>query len=125
MHVYPQRNLMGFHNLVLHDGYLGNARKTNMPAAEHWKNIDDYLPGSREKLNYDADIYDAGLDVNSWVARTWIYPEHLHSTNWVVNKSIDFLRKKDLRKPFFLKMSFIRPHSPLEPPKIYYDRYIN
>ena len=27
MHVHPLRNLMGFHNIELHDGYLGAYRE--------------------------------------------------------------------------------------------------
>ena len=52
-------------------------------------------------------------------------PEFLHPSNWTVNESIKFLQKKDPSKPFFLKMSFARPHSPYDPPKWYYDHYEN
>jgi arylsulfatase A-like enzyme len=42
----------------------------------------------------------------------------------VVTQAIDFLRRRDPRKPFFLWMSFVRPHSPLDPPQVYWDQYI-
>jgi arylsulfatase A-like enzyme len=125
MHVHPARSLCGFHNVVLHDGYLHTSRNKNTPANENWFNTDDYLPWLREKLGFNGDIIDTGLDCNSWVARPWIYPEHTHPTNWVVDQSIDFLRRRDPGKPFFLMMSFVRPHSPLDPPQYYYDMYIN
>jgi arylsulfatase len=126
MHVHPQRFLCGFHNVLLHDGYLHAYRNKDAKASENWFNTDDYLPWLREKLGHDvADIIDTGLDCNSWVARPWIYPEHLHPTNWVVSESIDFLRRRDPTKPFFLMMSFVRPHSPLDPPQYYYDMYID
>ena len=125
MHVHPARSLCGFHNISLHDGYLHTYRSNKSEASESWFNTDDYLPWLREKLGHDGDIIDTGLDCNSWVARPWIYPEHLHPTNWVVDRSIDFLRKRDPEKPFFHMMSFVRPHSPLDPPQYYYDMYIN
>ena len=125
MHVHPARSLCGFHHVTLHDGYLHTYRNKKSTASESWFNTDDYLPWLREKLGYDADIIDTGLDCNSWVARPWVYPEHLHPTNWVVDRSIDFLRRRDPGKPFFLMMSFVRPHSPLDPPQYYYDMYIN
>ena len=125
MHVHPQRSLCGFHNVVLHDGFLHAYRSNKTEASENWFNTDDYLPWLRERLGHDGDIIDTGLDCNSWVARPWIYPECLHPTNWVVEQSIDFLRRRDPRKPFFLMMSFVRPHSPLDPPQYYYDMYIN
>ena len=54
-----------------------------------------------------------------------MYDEMLHPTSWVVTESIDFLRRRDPTKPFFLMMSFHRPHPPLDPPQHYLDRYIN
>jgi arylsulfatase A-like enzyme len=52
-------------------------------------------------------------------------PEHLHPTNWVVSESIDFLRRRDPCKPFFLWMSFVRPHPPFDPPQSFFDMYVN
>lgn len=123
MHVYPERNLCGFHNIMLHDGYLHFARNKEGKAATQIEQCDDYLKWFREKNGHTVDLIDIGLDCNSWVARPWGYEENLHPTNWVVNESIDFLRRRDPGKPFFLKMSFVRPHSPLDPPKFYFDMY--
>ena len=123
MHVYPERNLCGFHNIMLHDGYLHFARNKEGKAATQIEQCDDYLKWFREKKGHNVDLIDIGLDCNSWVSRPWGYEENLHPTNWVVNESIDFLRRRDPSKPFFLKMSFVRPHSPLDPPKFYFDMY--
>ncbi|WP_280531355.1 arylsulfatase [Paenibacillus sp. J23TS9] len=124
MHVYPARNLMGFHNVVLHDGYLHhNRNKYSIPVREHYDEVDDYLHFLRQQAP-GADLTDLGLDCNSsTVARPWHLPEKLHPTNWVVTESIDFLRRRDPDKPFFLWMSFVRPHSPLDPPQAYLDLY--
>lgn len=43
-------------------------------------------------------------------------PAHLHQTAWVADRSIDFLRRRDLAKPFFMMSSFIKPHPPFEVP---------
>lgn len=125
MHVHPSRALCGFHNVILHDGYLHAYRSHKVPVRENQFNTDDYIQWLRSKMGVNADTIDTGLECNSWVARPWIYDEHLHPTNWVVDQSIDFLRRRDPSKPFFLMMSFVRPHSPLDPPKYYYDMYIN
>lgn len=125
MHVYPTRNLLGFHNVILHDGYMHYCRNNDNAYRAHWNQCDDYLNWLRKEIGSTADIIDSGLDCNSWVARPWPYEERLHPTNWVVTESIDFLRRKDPTKPFFLMMSFVRPHSPLDPPQVYYDQYIN
>ena len=125
MHVHPSRSLCGFHNVTLHDGYLHSYRGSGVAAGENQFICDDYMTWLREHRGIHADTIDTGLDCNSWVSRPWIYEEHLHPTNWVVDQSIEFLRRKDPSKPFFLMMSFVRPHSPLDPPQYYFDMYKN
>lgn len=49
MHVYPTRNLCGFHNIELHDGYMHyNRNRSTSTALEWWDYTDDYLPWLRE-----------------------------------------------------------------------------
>ncbi len=125
MHVYPTRNLCGYHNILLHDGYMHyNRFKHTTKTHESFEQTDDYLPWLRERAGAHVDLTDLGLDCNSsTVARPWTLPEALHPTNWVVTQSIDFLRRRDPTKPFFLNMSFVRPHPPFDPPQVYYDMY--
>jgi len=122
MHVWPPRSLMGFHNVVLHDGFLPH-RNTDTSAHTWWDRVDDYTQWLRQRAGNDADINDWGIHCNSWVARPYTLPEHLHPTNWAVSESIDFLRRRDRRKPFFLWTSFVAPHPPLLPPACYFDMY--
>jgi arylsulfatase A-like enzyme len=110
---------MGFHNVVLHDGYLHHERK----AGRRWEAGDDYLAWLRERAGASADYAAHGAECNSWVARPWHMDESLHPTNWVVMESIRFLERRDPAKPFFLWMSFVRPHAPLDPPQAYWDMY--
>lgn len=126
MHVYPARNLCGFHNVVLHDGYLHYSRfkHINLETESYNYGGDDYVPWLKQQAGTDADLIDLGLDCNSsTVARPWHLAEALHPTNWVVTQSIDFLRRRDPSKPFFLKMSFVRPHPPFDPPQVFFDMY--
>lgn len=123
MHVHPQRNLLGFHNVLLHDGYLHHYRNYDTAAGKAWHHTDDYTQWLWQRQGYPADIHDSGMDCNAWVARPWQYEEHLHPTNWVADQSIDFLRRRDPQKPFFLCSSFVRPHPPLDPPGAYFDMY--
>lgn len=127
MHVHPARKRCGFDNVLLHDGYLHfNRFKYNTQTNESADYVDDYLNWLRQKVGSQYDFLDLGLDCNSaTMARPWHLPEEYHPTNWVVTQSIDFLRKRDPTQPFFLKMSFVRPHPPFDPPKTYFDRYLN
>ena len=43
MHVHPLRNLMGFHHVELHDGYLHAYRRPDTPWYESQKVADDYF----------------------------------------------------------------------------------
>lgn len=120
MHVFPERERLGFDRVALHDGYLHYSRNGRDNLAE----IDDYLPWLREQMGYDADYVDHGLDCNSIVARPWDKPEYVHPTTWVVTRSIQFLRERDADRPFFLYVSFHRPHPPLDPPAWAFDQYL-
>ncbi len=121
MHVYPERSQLGFQHVILHDGFIHHARRT----AENLDRIDDYLPWLRQRLGRDAEYFDHGVNCNSIVARPWDKPEDTHPTNFVVSQSIDFLRRHDPRKPFFLFMSFHRPHPPYDPPAWAFEQYLH
>lgn len=121
MHVYPPRSLMGFHSVDLHDGYLRKERNRN----KDYELVDDYLLWFRKKCGQDVDLTDSGLGCNGYSVRPWPYEERFHPSNWVTSQAIDFLRKRDITKPFFLKVSYHRPHPPLDPPQYYLNRYLN
>lgn len=120
MHANPARNLMGFHNVVLHDGYLHRERAKR----DDYGLVDDYTPWLRERLGQpSADYIDTGVGCNGYAVNPWTYDEMLHPSAWVTTQSIDFLRRRDPTKPFFLMMSYHRPHPPLDPPVRFLDRY--
>lgn len=123
MHVHPLRNYLGFHNVDLHDGYLHAARYGSVPYRESQLVADDYFYWLKEELGISADVTDTGLDCNSYVARPWIYEEKYHPTNWVTDRSIDFLRRRDPEKPFFLMASYLKPHPPFDAPEYYFNLY--
>jgi arylsulfatase A-like enzyme len=121
MHVFPERSLLGFHNVVLHDGYLHNARLHN----DNIEMVDDYLPHLRAKYGPQADYADTGIGCNGYVVRPWVYDDLDHPSAWITTQAIDFLRRRDPRAPFFLFLSFHRPHPPFDPPRDYLAMYEN
>lgn len=108
-HFWPQRTLMGFESTELDES-------GRMPESEHRKWF---------RTNAPAGITpdDHGVDWNSWHARPWHCAEHLHPTHWTMSRALEFLRTRDKSKPFFLNISFARPHSPYVPPAFYFDLY--
>lgn len=121
MHVYPERTQLGFQHVQLHDGYLHYAREH----ADDIERVDDYLPWLRQRAGHDVDYAEHGMGCNSYTVRPWPVDEHLHPTNWVAGQSIDFLRRRDPRKPFLLMMSFHRPHPPLDAPAWATGQYLD
>ncbi|CAN5430300.1 arylsulfatase [soil metagenome] len=121
LHVYPERSQVGFQNVELHDGYLHYARDHHSDQSE----VDDYIQWLRRETGRpDADYHETGLHCNTFVARPWDKEEYLHPTNWVTSRSIDFLRRRDPRKPYFLYMSYHRPHPPFDPPAWAFEQYM-
>ncbi len=116
MHVHPQRWKAGFEDVVLHDGFLHYYGKDRTDDYEQW-----LLRQTRGEVTY----FDHGLESNSWVARPWHLPEWMHPTTWVVSRCCEFLKTRDPSRPFFLFMSFVRPHPPLDPPQVYWDMYVD
>ena len=123
MHVHPLRNYLGFHNVELHDGYLHAARYGSVPYRESQFVADDYFYWLKERLGVSADVTDTGIECNSYIARPWMHEEKYHPTNWVTDRSLDFLRRRDPQKPFFLMASYLRPHPPFDAPQHYFDLY--
>lgn len=113
-HFYPQRKHCGFEGL---ESY------------EAWQHltpgyVNDYHEWLKEKGNGMYDELQHGLDDNSFVARASTLPEELHNNSWVVTRGLEFLRKRDRTRPYFLNLSFHRPHPPIDPPAFYWDEYM-
>lgn len=123
LHVHPPRRTCGFNHVLLHDGHLSYYRNSELPYHLHQSVHDDYLRFLKNEKGIDADVTETGIDPNSWIARPWPYEERLHPTNWVTTESIDFLRKRDRDRPFFLMSSYVRPHQPFDAPQPFFDYY--
>lgn len=122
MHVFPERSRIGFDDVVLHDGFLHFGRRHGHRNLEA---TDDYLAWlHRQPGHAQSDHVDHGAGCNSQVARPWDKAEALHPTTWAVTEAIDFLRRRDTTAPFFLYLSFHRPHAPYDPPQWLLEQYL-
>lgn len=108
-HFHPHRASMGFQSAELDES-------GRMPDSEHRRWFQTQAP---DGVTPD----DHGVSFNSWHARPWHTAEHLHPTAWTLSRSLAFLRTRDRDRPFFLNVSFARPHSPYVPPAYYFDLY--
>ena len=112
-HFYPQRTHLGFDSLESYEGLQNfTGRYTN-----------DYFAWLAERSNGRLDENQAGLSFNSWIARPSPLPEEFHNNSWVASRAIEFIKRRDPTRPFFLNISFHRPHPPIDPPQTYWDEY--
>ena len=104
MHQHPPRKRYGFEQILTHEEYR-DWLEANQPAGADGQ-------------------FGAGPMHNDWTARPWHMPEGLHSTNWIVQRALEFLQRRDPSCPFFLVVSFYAAHPPLTPPEFYFNRYL-
>ncbi len=114
MHFYPQRNLHGFRMTILDE-----SGRTQSP--DFRSDYRSWFWSLAPTLNPDA----TGIGWNDFRSNVYALPEHLHPTRWTGDTAVNFLKEYKEDKPFFLKVSFARPHSPYDAPgrfaKMYAD----
>jgi arylsulfatase len=112
MHWAPQRNLHGFAQTLLDES--GRVESPDF--------VSDYRSWFRSQApGLDPDA--TGIGWNDYDSKSYALPERLHPTRWTADTAVDFLRSYRGREPFFLKVSFARPHSPYDPPARYLEQY--
>ena len=114
-HFTPQRAKMGFESQEFDES--GRMLRHGLK--------DEYRTWFDAEKRRDITPDDHGVDWNSWVSRPWHTEEYLHPTSWTMNRAIHFLSQRDRERPFFLNISFARPHSPFVPPAPYFEMYHN
>lgn len=82
--------------------------------------LDENHPGAYDRLQARNALGKTSGARQCWHASI---EEELHYNTFVADRSIDFLRKRDRERPFFLWCSFPDPHHPFSPPKPYCDMY--
>ena len=106
MHYHPQRNLNGFHHAVLDEsGRVQSPDFRSDYRAWFWS----------QAPHLDPDA--TGIGFNDYPAKPYALPEKLHPTWWTGQTAVNFLEGYKRPEPFFLKVSFARPHSPYDPPE--------
>ncbi len=112
MHFHPQRNTHGYAKTILDES--GRVQSPDF--------ISDYrrwFKSVAPELNPDA----TGIGWNSYRAAQYALPERLHPTHWTGMEAVKFLKGYDRDKPFLLKVSFARPHSPYDAPRRFWRMY--
>lgn len=112
MHWYPQKTLHGFHGTLVDES--GRVESSDF-ISDYRRWFAEVAPGQ----NPDA----TGIGWNDYRASVYALDEKLHPTLWTGNTACQFIDTYNKLEPFFLKVSFARPHSPYDPPQRFWDMY--
>lgn len=112
LHYAPQRNLHGFQEALLDES--GRVESPGFTS--------DYRAWfARVAPGRDPDA--TGIGWNDYAARPYALPEELHPTRWTGDRAVEWLQSYRDEAPYFLKVSFARPHSPYDAPERLWKRY--
>lgn len=108
-HFSPQRARLGFDHTIINE-------------SGRYREGDDFHRWLA-KTPYAGMERDTSIGNNDVFARRSVVPETHHVNTWTANECRDFVDRRDPTSPFFLWMSFSRPHSQYDPPAPYDDWY--
>ncbi len=111
LHVYPQRNRIGFDEVILSE-----------EARYEFGGTDDYEDWLA-RHGYLGLEYAHGMSNNQYFTRPWHLPEEAHATTWATRQMIRQIKRRDPTRPSFFYLSYIHPHPPLVPLRDYLDMY--
>ena len=111
-HYHTQRNPHGYQLALLDES-------GRVESPEFRSDYRSWFSSAAPNLDPDA----TGLGWNDYRARPYVLPEKLHPTAWTGQTAVNFLETYGRPEPFFLKVSFERPHSPYDPPERFWKMY--
>ena len=111
LHVYPQRDRIGFDDVILdEEGRL------------QYGTVDDYEIFLGDE-GHGGRHFDHGMSNNEYSTRPWHLPERMHATNWATQQMARTIKRRDPKRPSFWYLSYRHPHPPLVPLRTYLDLY--
>jgi arylsulfatase len=108
-HFSPLRNPHGYETVI-----LGQPTFRDLPEIGDYRAwFDKQEPGHKP--------FRSGNDQRGGTC--YPFDEKLHLAHWTADQAVEYLTSYKGDKPWFLKVSFLNPHAPLNAPKRWYDRY--
>lgn len=112
LHVFPQRQRLGFDDVLLdEEGRGGQGCRA-----------DDYELFLADQ-GHPGQRFAGGMCNNEYMWRPWHLPEELHVTNWATTQMCRQIVRRDPQRPAFWYLSYSHPHPPLAPLQAYLDIY--
>ncbi len=111
LHVFPQRDRIGFD-----DVHLAEEGRSQLGTT------DDYEQFLADR-GFVGRQFLHGLSNNEYSWRPWHLPEDCHVTNWITLTAARAIKRRDPTRPALWHVSYTHPHPPLAPLASYLDRY--
>jgi arylsulfatase A-like enzyme len=111
IHVYPQRDRIGFDDVL-----LAEEGRPQLGA------VDDYDLFLADR-GHAGKQFLHGMSNNEYSWRNWHMAEELHVTNWTTETMCRQIKRRDPGRPAFWHLSYTHPHPPLVPLASYLERY--
>jgi len=111
LHVYPQRNRIGFDDVVLME-----------EGRYELGVVDDYQVWLGEQ-GYAGAEFGHCIGSNTYYTRAWHLTEDAHPTTWATKQMCRTIKRIDPTRPGFFYISYQAPHPPLVPLQTYLDMY--
>lgn len=112
LHVFPQRDRIGFDDVILHEE---GRHKQGMAQDDYERFV--------ARSGYAGLELAHGMCNNNYFYRPFHLPEDMTPTNWATRQMCETIIRRDPGRPAFWYLSYAAPHPPLAPPKEYLDLY--
>ena len=112
LHTCPQRNRIGFEEVALNEE---GRKQGGLLKDDYEAFLDDH--------GYGHLAYTHGLGNNEYGLRLSPLPDPFTTTHWTAQQAMTFIERRDPTRPFFLHVSFDKPHPPITPPESFYVLY--
>jgi len=107
----------GYSTAICGKWHLGHFQRAYLPTARGFLHQYGHYNGA---LDYFTHIRDGGFD---WHRNDQVCRDEGYTTVLLGNEAVKLIEEHDAAKPLFLYVPFNAPHSPLQAPQEYLDRY--
>lgn len=107
----------GYFTAICGKWHLGHFQKAYLPTSRGFLHQYGHYNGA---LDYFTHIRDGGFD---WHRNDQVNRDEGYTTTLLGNEAVKLIEQHDAARPLFLYVPFNAPHSPLQAPQEYLDRY--
>lgn len=108
---------IGYQTAIVGKWHLGHSRPEFLPSRRGFDQQYGHYNGA---LDYFTHIRDGGFD---WHKNDRRNDDEGYTTDLIASEAVRVIEEHDKAKPLFLYVPFNAPHTPLQAPKKYLDRY--